>query len=206
MKKERLNYFDEFIKDANIAFQTANILDEYIENFNGEISDEKEQMVHKLENEADHILHNILNYLTKDFVPPIDRNDIIMLSHAIDDLEDNIDEVVINIDIFGIDNVCNDTKYFTSLIKIACGKIEERLIKFKSTKKYNEIHKFVVEINEIEDKGDKAYQKAVRDLFNNEKNPIEVIKWKNIYNCLENCIDSCEKIANCIEEIIVKLN
>ena len=206
MKKNKLNYYDEFVKNADFALQSAIILNEYIEHFNSNIADDKEKEVHELENEADKNLHNILNYLIKDFVPPFDREDIIMLTHAIDDLEDDIDEVVINIDIFGIEKVRENSKEFTILIKTACEKIKEMLTIFKNPKKYDEVHGCVIEVNELEDKGDKLYQQSIKNLFNTEKNPIEVIKWKNIYNCLENCLDSSERIANCVEEIILKLS
>ena len=78
-KKEELNYFDNFVKNANYALESAKILKEYIDNFDANKSIEKENMVHNLENEADKNQHLVLNYLIKDFLPPIDREDIIML-------------------------------------------------------------------------------------------------------------------------------
>ena len=206
MKKERLNYFDEFLKNINYAVESANVLDEYINHFDSEISLEKEQIVHKLENDADYNLHNILNYLIKDFVPPFDREDIIMLIHNIDDLEDYIDEVVINLNILGVQKLRKDANRFTDLISKTALKLKELFLKFKETKKYDIIHKYVIDINESEEIGDKLYQDSMRDLFLNEKDPIEIIKWRKIYDCLENCMDSCEKIANSVDEIILKLN
>ena len=206
MKKEKLNYFDEFVKNVSYALESAEILNEYVNDFNSDIVCEKEEIVHKLENDADHNLHNILNYLIKDFVPPFDREDIIMLVHSIDDLEDNIDEVVINLNILGVMNLRDDAKDFTILIKNSTAKLKELFLKFKDIKKYEIIHKYVIEINEAEDMGDKIYQKSMKNLFTNESNPIEIIKWRKIYDCLENCMDSCEKIANNVEEIILKLN
>lgn len=206
MKKERLNYFDEFLRNISYAVESAYVLDEYINNFNSDISFEKEQIVHKLENDADYNLHNILNYLIKDFVPPFDREDIIMLVHDIDDLEDDIDEVVININILGVQKLRSDASKFTDLISKTALKLKELFLKFKETKKYDIIHKYVIEINESEEVGDKLYQDSMRNLFLNEKDPIEIIKWRKIYDCLENCMDSCEKIANSVDEIILKLN
>ena len=206
MKKEKLNYFDEFVKNVSYALESAEILNEYVNDFNSDIVCEKEEVVHKLENDADHNLHNILNYLIKDFVPPFEREDIIMLVHSIDDLEDNIDEVVINLNILGVMNLRDDAKDFTILIKNSTAKLKELFLKFKDIKKYEIIHKYVIEINEAEDMGDKIYQKSMKNLFTNESNPIEIIKWRKIYDCLENCMDSCEKIANNVEEIILKLN
>ena len=206
MKKERLNYFDEFLKNISYAVESADVLDEYINHFNSEISFEKEQIVHKLENDADYNLHNILNYLNKDFVPPFDREDIIMLVHDIDDLEDYIDEVVININILGVQKLRSDASKFTDLISKTALKLKELFLKFKETKKYEIIHKYVIDINDSEEVGDKLYQDSMRNLFLNEKDPIEIIKWRKIYDCLENCMDSCEKIANSVDEIILKLN
>lgn len=206
MKKEKLNYFDEFVKNVSYALESAEILNEYVNDFNSDIVCEKEEIVHKLENDADHNLHNILNYLIKDFVPPFEREDIIMLVHSIDDLEDNIDEVVINLNILGVMNLRDDAKDFTILIKNSTAKLKELFLKFKDIKKYEIIHKYVIEINEAEDMGDKIYQKSMKNLFTNESNPIEIIKWRKIYDCLENCMDSCEKIANNVEEIILKFN
>lgn len=206
MKKEKLNYFDEFVKNVSYALESAEILNEYVNDFNSDIVCEKEEIVHKLENDADHNLHNILNYLIKDFVPPFDREDIIMLVHSIDDLEDNIDEVVINLNILGVMKLRDDAKDFTILIKNSTAKLKELFLKFKDIKKYEIIHKYVIEINEAEDMGDKIYQKSMKNLFTNESNPIEIIKWRKIYDCLENCMDSCEKIANNVEEIILKFN
>ena len=72
--------------------------------------------------------------------------------------------------------------------------------------KSDKLNDIMIKINEAEDMGDKIYQKSMKNLFTNESNPIEIIKWRKIYDCLENCMDSCEKIANNVEEIILKLN
>ena len=102
MKKQELNYYDEFIKNIEIAYQISNILKEYIDKFKTEDSEEIEQKVHKLENDADYNLHNLKNYLVKDFLPPIEREDIILLVNKIDDVIDNLDEIVIDFNILNV--------------------------------------------------------------------------------------------------------
>lgn len=203
-KKEELNYFDNFVKNANYALESAKILKEYIDNFDANKSIEKENMVHNLENEADKNQHLVLNYLIKDFLPPIDREDIIMLCHKIDDISDNIDEVVINIDILNVKKLRDDVKTFAELLLNACEKTTEMLNKFKNIKKFTEIKEVIIEINKLEEDGDKLYHDAIRNLYNNPKDPIEVITWTTLYNCLENCFDSCENVADCVEEILMK--
>ena len=204
MKKQELNYFDEFIKNVDFAQQTSKILKEYVENFDSTKSEEMEEKVHSLEHTADRNLHNILNYLIKDFLPPIDREDIIMLGHKIDDVCDCIDEVAINLDILGITNLRDDFKEFTYLIYDCCTTLKELMIAFKNIKKSEETRKLIVSVNIVEEAGDKLYQTAIKSLYQSEKNPIEVTKWNIMYNCLEDCFDACENVADCVEEIIMK--
>ena len=205
MGKEKLNYYDKFIENVDYATQSAKILNEYIDNFDGNKSEEKEERVHKLENEADQSLHNLLNFLIKDFVPPFDREDIIEISHAIDDLEDCIDDVVIKVNIFNITKLRPDVKQFTELILECCERLKDLFLLFKDNKKRSSMHDAIIEVNRIEEVGDTLYQNAISELFKNENNAIEVIRWMNLYNCLEDCLDHAEAVANCVEGIVMKL-
>ena len=101
-KENKLDYFDKFIKNADIAVQISTILKKYIDNFDGSISKEIEEQVHKLENEADQNLHDTLDFLAKDFLPPIEREDIVLLTNKIDDTIDYLDEIAINFNILNI--------------------------------------------------------------------------------------------------------
>ena len=206
MKKEKLNYYDEFVKNVNCCLKSATILDNYVKNFDKSKSEEKENSVHELENEADKNLHDFLNYLVRDFITPFERDDVIVLANSIDNLEDCIDEVVININILNINSVRSDISQFTELIVVVCEKLRDMMIKYKDTKKYDEMKSMIIEVNRIEEEGDSLYQRAISELFKNENDSIEVIKWKNIYDCLENCLDTAESIANEIDTIIMKMS
>lgn len=206
MKKEKLNYFDEFVKNVNYCLESAIILDNYIKNFDRSKSEEIEDKVHKFENEADQNLHDILNYLVRDFITPFDRDDVIALANSIDNLEDCIDEVVIDLNIFNVTSIRDDISQLTELIVVACKKLKELLVKFKESKKYDEMKSMVIEVNRIEEEGDSLYQMAISYLFENEKDAIEIIKWKSLYGCLETCLDSAESVANEIEGILMKMS
>ena len=82
--------------------------------------------------------------------------------------------------------------------------LKEMLEKFKDKKKHEEVNKYIIEINNIEESGDRLYENSIKSLFKTETNPIEVIKWNTIYNTLEDGIDSFESVANTIGEIILK--
>lgn len=204
IKEPKFDYYDEFIKNADIALEMTNILKDYVENFDINNSQEIEEKVHKLENDADRNLHKILSFLVKDFLPPIDREDIVLLANKLDDTIDYIDEIVINLDILDINTLRDNFKEFVEIINKMSIMLKGMFEGFKNTKKYEEIHKLVVCINNIEEEGDKIYEKAIREIFQNESNSVEILKWNTIYNSLENCFDSYESVANTLDEIVLK--
>ena len=204
MKKTEFNYYDEFIKNANFALEISMILKDYANHFDANKAKEIEKQVHQVENEADKNLHEIINYLVKDFLPPIEREDIITLSHRIDDVIDCIDEVVINLDILNVKFLRIDFTEFSNLINSCCIDLKKMILNFKNIKDYEKTKELIVSINKIEESGDELYQKAIRNLYQFEKNPIEVSAWTIIYGSLEDCFDACENVASCIEEIILK--
>ena len=206
MKKEELNYYDEFVKNIEFAEKSIKLINDNIDNFDCNNILEIQKEVHELENEADNCLHEDIRYLISDFLPPIDREDILTLFGKIDDLVDEIDEFVINLEMLDIKELRNDVKSYTSLIYKNVINIKEILVSLKHKKKYDEALKKVVTSNLYEEEGDKLYQKSIKELYCNEQDPIQIIKWTTIYNCLEECSDICEGIANFAEEIITKNN
>ena len=204
MKKQELNYYDEFIKNIEIAYQISNILKEYIDKFKSEDSEEIEQKVHKLENDADYNLHNLNNYLVKDFLPPIDREDIIILVNKIDDVIDNLDEIVIDFNILNVTELRGDINAFIDLICKISLKLKDMMNNFKNIKKYDETKKLIIDINNLEEQGDRLYENAIKNLYNTQKDAIEILKWHKIYERIEKCIDSCESVADCVEEVLMK--
>ncbi len=204
MKNKEFNYYDEFIKNVEICCNISNILNQHTENFQNEDAKETEKMVHKLENDADLNLHNIKNYLLKDFLPPIEREDIVLLINKIDDVVDNLDEIIIDLNIFNVKVLREEFKEYTQLINKACLKLKEMMLNFKYLKKYEETKSIVIEINHLEEQGDSLFEKSIKNLYDNETNAIEILKWHNIYECIEKCMDSCECVADCVEEILMK--
>lgn len=202
-KLPKFNYYDEFIKNASIALEMSEILKEFINNFENNTAKEIEKQVHKLENDADENLHSVLNFLVKDFLPPIDRQDIIHLSKEIDDVIDYIDEIVINFNILNVYRLRENIHEFIDLISKMCILQKDMICKFKSSKKYEEVNELIIKINILEDEGDRLYEHAIRNLFK-ENDLLEIIKWEKIYTYLEDCFDAFERVADTVGEVVLK--
>ena len=204
MKKENYNYFNEFILLTDYIVQSANTLKEIMENFDKNVLDTDITEIHKLENEADHIVHKMREYLIKDFLPPIDREDVVLIANKLDNIEDGIDEVLINTKILAIEEINDDVIELIYILVKCCEAVREIFIDFNNFKKIDLIKEKTINVNMLEEQGDKVYEKIMSKLYRNEKNPIELIKWTNIYNCLEATIDCCEEVADSVDEVVMK--
>lgn len=203
-KKENYNYFNEFITLTDYIVKSANTLKEIMENFNIEKLNTDIHEVHRLENEADNIVHKMRGYLIKDFIPPIDREDIALISHKLDDIEDGIDEILINVKILNITEIKTEVMELIDILVICSEAVKDIFIDFKNLKNTELINQKVIHVNKLEEQGDRVYEKLMTSLYKNEKDPINLIKWTNIYNCLEKTIDSCEEIGDCIQDVVMK--
>ena len=203
-KKEKLNYFDEFIKNAELATKIVKKLREIIEKFEESKMEEKAMELHEIENKADSNLHNLKDYLLKDFLPPIDREDILSIAHQIDNIIDGIDEIIIDMSIFNITYIRPEMKELLDLLVGTVNKTYDLLAEFKNTKHKETIRQKCIEVNNLEEQGDRLYEKAIRGLFIIQEDAIEIIKWTNIFEAIETSFDACENVADCIEEVLMK--
>ena len=203
-KKEAFNYFNEFIENAQFAKEIVEKLKEFIEEFKTADIAKKAKEIHEIENKADNNLHELKNYLLKDFLPPIDREDILEIAHRVDDIIDGIDEIVIDINIYNVVEIEEYMKNMLEVLVQIVNKIYELLVEFKTMKNIELIQSKAIEVNHLEEQGDRMYEAAIKDLFTNEKQTADIIKWTNIYQALENCFDACENVADCIEEVLMK--
>jgi len=203
-KKEEFNYFDAFEKSTKLAKYLAEELKNYIFDFKSINSEEEMKKIHDLENEGDKNLHELKNYLLKDFLPPIDREDILEISYKIDDLIDKMDEIVIDINIYNVTEIMENMKETVELLEKITNEVYDLVVEFKDYKKNKEIKEKVIKVNDLEEQADRLYEKSIKELYKNEKDLIQVVKWSNIYETLEDCFDECEEIADCIEDVILK--
>ena len=189
--------------------QASNVVDgasefkNLIDNYNSLSDIKRKELVKKIkeiESKGDNIVHNIIGSLDKAFITPIDKEDIHRLSMLLDDAIDFIYATSIRLTIFKINRIDDHIRKLADIILETVKKIELGVIGVSKLKSMN---RFYIDIHTLENKADDIYHEALGDLFN-KKDPIEIIKYREIYEYLENITDRCEDIANVIESIVVK--
>ena len=155
------------------------------------------------EHACDDISHKITTKLNKSFITPFDREDIYTLSVALDDVCDYIDAGARAIVMYDIQEIGEHAVGFSKVIQNLTLEIQSAVGKLK---KPDEINQHFVEIHRLENEADEIYFRAVGELFKNPTDPLTVIRYKELYEILENATDRCESVANIIESIILKHN
>jgi predicted phosphate transport protein (TIGR00153 family) len=159
------------------------------------------QRIKGLEHACDELTHSVSTRLNKSFITPFDREDIYMMSSALDDIVDLIDDASRAIVIFDVREITDHARDLADVI----GRMADQLKEIVSTlQRPKNITPRLVEIHRLENEGDDIYHAAIAELFHDSPDPLTVIKWKEIYEKLEAAIDRCENVANIIESVIIK--
>lgn len=203
-KKDGNYYFDAFAKGISYANDAAALLQDIFENFDaGSIKAQLDKM-HEIEHTADGVKHEMMERLVKEFLPPIEREDIVELAHTIDEVSDLIEDVVLRIYMYNVSALRPDVKEFAKLIVRCCADLKAMSLELPNYRKSASLAEKIKEINSLEEEGDRLYVEAPRRLYSEEKDPIAIFAWTNIYDRLEKCCDGCEKVADTVELIILK--
>ena len=147
-----------------------------------------------LETECDMQAHKILNAMNTTRTPLFAREDLFSLIREIDDIVDGLEEVANRFGVFNVEEI----------VIQAINELSAMFEHLSEIKKPAALLEHIIEVNRIENEGDLIYRKALANLFSDEKDPIEIIKWKHIYEKMETSIDACESVANMIEGVIMK--
>jgi len=193
-------YFDLFTQMTLYISEAARTLVEMLSDKQADF-EEYSKRIKSLEHACDELTHNVATRLNRSFITPFDREDIYMMSSALDDIVDLIDDAARAIVIFGVQEVTEHARNFASVIQ----RMSVELCDVVSTlKRPKNVTPRLVEIHRLENEGDDIYHAALAELFHDAKDPLTVLKWKEIYEKLEAAVDRCENVANIIESVIIK--
>src|SRR5579862_799920 len=192
-------YFQLFEEAGENLNRAAELLDLLLSDY----PDHRERAaeIRELEHEGDRIVHDIYNHLNQTFVTPIDREDILALASALDDIVDYIEEVADYLGLYRIEAPTDQSIRLAKVLRDATRQIAEALPHLRG---FKDLSRYTVEINSLENEGDRITREAVAALFDGGIDPMVVIRWKDIYERLEAAIDATEHVANIIEGIVIK--
>ena len=171
---------------------------------NYENVDEKVAKMKLRESICDDEAYKIRQALSASFITPFDREDIYDIVTEMDEIVDNLEEVANRFDVFAVDAMRPAAIEMTDYIMQALLGLNEMFEHLSEIKKNNSVMEQVEKVNRIESMGDICYRNALKELFKEEKDPIELIKWKHILERLEKSLDACETVANIVEGVGVK--
>jgi predicted phosphate transport protein (TIGR00153 family) len=191
-----LSLMTEKIQDGSNAL--VEMLQDKRENF-----ETHTKRIKDIEHECDSLSHKITIKLNKSFITPFDREDIFTLSVALDDVMDYIDAGARAIMMYDIQEINDHAKHLAKVIQSLSIEVNAAV---SMLKKPDGMNQNIVEIHRLENEADDVYFRAIGELFHNQIDPITLIKWKELYEILENATDRCESVANIVESIILKHN
>lgn len=192
-------FFEDFVEMAEQIHRGATLLEQMLapEQPLWDKADEIKEVEHK----CDFLTHEVIQRLHKTFVTPLDREDIHTLARSLDDVIDAIDDSAGVLRLYQISIVRSDARDLARIIKAST---EQVVFAMKALGKKQGISAAAVEINRLENEADRAHAIALRRLFEEERDAIQIIKWKEVLDYLEAATDRCEDVANVLEGVVVK--
>ena len=202
MASKNYNYFDKFVEQMSLCKKAAQQLMNMLENYN-EVSAQAEE-IHSTEHEADSLLHEIMSELNRSFMTPIDREDIVSLVNELDDITDSIEDVAILFDILGITQVRPEAVEMGKLILTGCEMLYDAIAEFTHFKNSKKLNELIIRVNKAEEDGDRTHRSVIKAMYQTESDPVTLIKWKEIFDAMENVLDDCEDVADLLDGLIIK--
>ena len=192
-------YFELFEEAGQNILHAADLLDQLLSNYPD--SKDLAREILDCEHEGDRITHDIIHRLNHTFVTPIDREDILALASSLDDIVDYTEEVADYLGLYKIEAPMDQAITLARVLKEATRQIAEAIPGLRA---FSDISRYTVEINRLENEGDRISRAAVASLFDGGIDPMVVIRWKDLFERLEQAIDAAERVANILEGIVIK--
>lgn len=201
---KEVKFFDLFDKQAENLVHAAEFYKKLVNE--GAFTPENVRAMHELEHYGDELTHNTINTLNETFITPFDREDILALANRLDDIIDGLYLITNRFMLYKITKPTEYSQKMASVIEQTVKALQKTLGSLRSNKNMKETLRQCVEINRLENEADVIRDEAIQYLFEHEKDPIMVIKQKELYEEAETVTDFCEHVANLVESILVKNN
>ncbi len=197
-------FFPLFEQAGSNLIEMAKLLKESVHTTDLQLRTDNSKLLEDLEHKGDNLTHQIHLELGKNFITPFDREDIHALASSLDDVADFIHGASNRMELYKVTETSEAMKEISSLILEATEHVAKALFELKDLKNIRNITDSCVRINSVENKADYIFDKAVAELFEYEKDAINLIKNKEVLSAMEDATDKCEDVANVLESILVK--
>lgn len=205
MKQKGDVYYEGFVTCMGYACDAASCLAEIIAQFSAETLEARVQEIHKIEHAADVAKHELMGKLVKEFITPIEREDILQLFQQIDDVVDNIEDVVRKLYMYNVTKIRPELREFADIILQCCIAAREALGQMHNFQKSDSIKELIIKVNELEEMGDRLHFNSIRRLYTEDgATPLERIQWTEMFDWLENCCDNIEHVTDTLEMVMLK--
>ena len=204
MRNKQNNYFEAFFNHADLSCKAAKEVADTLENFDPFSLPDAVERVHLIENQADIVKREIVAALSREFLPPIEREDIMQLADELDNVTDSVEDVLRGIYTYNITSIKPEAIDFVKLVCNICVALRETVEDFKGFRKSSTLQGRIIRVNDLEVEGDKLFTNAMRTLFVDASDPRVLLVWQNIFTSLEVCCDNCEHVADAIEAAVLK--
>lgn len=201
VKKEEA-FFEMFERATRNLIASVQVFEEAVKDF-GQL-ERGVQRLDELEHEGDIITHEIMDKLNRTFITPLERDDIHAITAGVDDVLDLTEEVADRIYLYKLPKPTSHLVEMAKILAQAAAEAAKAINSLKDLKRPRRILDYTIEINRLENEGDMLMKHAMVELFEKNESPMEVIKWKEVYESLEKAIDKCEDLAVVIEAVVVK--
>jgi predicted phosphate transport protein (TIGR00153 family) len=192
-------FFELFGRQAENISVGAKALQQMLAHYTG--VPEQVQNIKAIEHKGDEITHEILTKLNQTFITPFDREDIHSLSSQLDDVIDLVDAAASRFVLYRVDRIREGTVDLVKVLVAATGEVAKAVHALETP---DEALKHCIEVNRYENESDRLCRTLIAQLFDEERDPVQIIKWKEIFEVIETAVDRCEDVANVIEGVIVK--
>ncbi|MGI6157355.1 MAG: DUF47 domain-containing protein [Saccharofermentanales bacterium] len=204
-KPKKNDYFAMLRELVTYSERAADFLETSIQNFDPDNLEEALVAMHEIEHAADLALHEVTQKLAREFITPIERQDIFDIGNKIDDVTDAIEEVLIRFYMFNVRELRDETFEFGSIITQATQEMTHLMDEFGDFRQSsNDIRRHMIEINHLEERGDVVYMRSLRRLYTSDVPAVEVVAWTEIFRRLERCCDDVEDLSQMVEHVIMK--
>ena len=192
-------FFDLFEEAGTNTVRAADLLDQLLRGWPDNKELGREILI--CEQEGDRITHDLIRKVNNTFVTPIEREDILTLASGLDDIVDFTEEAADYLSLYKIEAPMEQAQRLSHVLLQCTRQIAEAMPRLRG---FRDINHFVVEINRLENDGDRITREAIASLFDGGIDPMVVIRWKDIYERLEAAIDACERVAHILESVVIK--